>query len=165
MALIVEDGSGRADAESFVSVAGADDYLSKRNRDGTWATYTTSQKEGYLRAASEYLDAVCRWRGMPMRLVQALGWPRAGAMDRNGLLVASDIVPPLVIAATCEIAALGAIEQEGTPTVSSKTVGPITVEYDTAKDRSIGRARYRLALDLVSSLATNGVGIVAVVRS
>lgn len=165
MALIVEDGSGRADAESFVSVAGADDYLSKRNRDGTWTTYTTGQKEGYLRAASEYLDAVCRWKGLPLTTTQALGWPRIFAFNRDRIALAQDIVPPLVIAATCEIAALGAIEQEGVPTVSSKTVGPITVEYDTAKDRSIGRARYRLALDLVSSLATNGVGIISVVRA
>lgn len=42
MALIFEDGTGRADADSYCSVADADAYLAARGRNATWATLNYS---------------------------------------------------------------------------------------------------------------------------
>ena len=43
MSLIVEDGTGLAGAESYVSVTDADTYHDKRGNTA-WATLTTAQK-------------------------------------------------------------------------------------------------------------------------
>lgn len=165
MALIVEDGTGLTGAESYASVEQADDYLSKRNRDSVWATYTTAQKEGFLRAATEYLDAMCTWRGLVQTTTQSLGWPRTGAYDRWDRPLASSEVPFLVAWATIEVASLGAITREGTPSVTRKVVGPLEVEYDTAMDRSVGRSRYKLAFDLIGHLSTSSGAMLAMVRA
>jgi len=165
MALIVEDGSGMATAESYISVSAADDYLNKRNRDATWTTYSPEQKEGYLRAATEYLDAMCSWRGSVANEDQALGWPRFDACDKWDRLIANNVVPQLVKVATVEIASQGAIAQTGEQMIRSETVGPISVTYETTQDRTVGSALYQLAFDLVASLTDNRGGSIPVVRS
>lgn len=164
-ALIVEDGTGMATAESYVSVAWADDYLRRRARAATWDTYDVTTKAAYLLAATEYLDAMCQWRGTVLTVGQALGWPRSGALDKWGRIVDGASVPGLVKTAVVEIAALGGITQEGGQTVREETIGPITTVYETGMDRSVGRSRYKLAFDLVAALALNPAGSLALVRS
>lgn len=77
---IVEDGSGRPDATSYLTVAFADEYLG-----ATWAQ-DNSAKEEALIAATEYQEA--RWghvlRGVPLVHTQALEMPRARLYDRYG---------------------------------------------------------------------------------
>lgn len=165
MTLIVETGLGLPNAESYVGVAAADDYLRKRNRAATWDTWDLPTKEGYLRAATEYLDAMCSWRGWIMTEGQALGWPRVGVVDKWGRTVGSDIVPDFVARAVIEIAVQGAIEQTGQQTIKQETVGPITTIYETSADRSVGRSKYRLAFDLVASLSVNSGSTIKVSRA
>jgi hypothetical protein len=78
MALIVEDGTGMATAESYTSVAEADLYFTNR-ANAAWAALTTQLKEAYLRKATDYMVAVyrLRWGGTRVNGVQALDWPRA----------------------------------------------------------------------------------------
>lgn len=78
MALIVEDGTGKSDAESYASVAQADQYhVGLGNSD--WSALDTTQKEQALRRASEYLQQVYagRWAGYRTTDAQALDWPRS----------------------------------------------------------------------------------------
>lgn len=164
-ALIVEDGTGMAAAESYVSVAWADDYLRRRARAATWDSYDVTTKAAYLLAATEYLDAMCQWRGTVLTVGQALGWPRSGALDKWARTVDEASVPSLVKTAVVEIASLGSITREGTAVMTRKVIGPIEVEYDTAQDRSVGRSRYKLAFDLVASLSLNPAGSLALVRA
>lgn len=75
MALIVEDGTGLATAESYVSVSDADAYhVSFGNTD--WAGYSTEQKEIALRRATVYIDSNYTFAGEKYRLAQRLEWPR-----------------------------------------------------------------------------------------
>lgn len=164
-ALVVEDGTGLATANSYVTVAEADAYLRLRGRAATWDTYSPDAKAGHLVAATDYLDAMSTWRGQILTSTQALGWPRGGALDKWGRFIVAGTVPRLVKTATIEIASLGEITREGGPAVTRKVVGPIEIEYDTAQDQSVGRARYKLAFDLVASLATNGATTIGLVRS
>jgi hypothetical protein len=78
MALVVEDGTGKADAESYISVADADTYFSNRG-NAAWAALSTAQKEQNLRKATDYLGQVYRqrWKGTRVSGEQALDWPRA----------------------------------------------------------------------------------------
>ena len=52
MSLVVEDGTGKADAESYISVADADTYHSNRGNTD-WAALTTTEKEQLLRGATD----------------------------------------------------------------------------------------------------------------
>jgi len=78
MTLIVEDGTGVAGAESPQSVADADAILFSRNKT---VSGTDSQKEGWCREASSYLEGIYGtelegYRSYPD--VQGTSWPRVG---------------------------------------------------------------------------------------
>lgn len=85
MALIVEDGTGVKNANSYVTSSEADDYFSLRN-NATWKALTTQQKEAALISASSYADM--RWgdklRSRPLTSDQALEMPRRSLHDRYG---------------------------------------------------------------------------------
>ena len=78
MSLIVEDGTGRADAESYASVSVADAYHTARGNTAWAALATTALKEAALRKATDYLGQTygLRWKGYRMTTTQALDWPR-----------------------------------------------------------------------------------------
>ena len=103
MTLVVEDGTGKPDADSYVARADADAFWESRGEPG-WAEAAAAAREAALRAATEYLDASYRWVGTPMDDDQALGWPRYGAVDREGISVDSAIVPAPVRKAACHLA-------------------------------------------------------------
>lgn len=77
MAIVVEDGTAKADAETYISVADADTYHSAR-ANTAWASLTTGDKEANLRKAAEYMLQVYRlkWKGSRVSGTQALDWPR-----------------------------------------------------------------------------------------
>lgn len=89
MAITVETGAGVAGAESYASVAQADAYWSARTHDSrstTWSDATTAVKEGALREATAYIDAIYGsfYLGRRRGYVQGLEWPRTGALDAAG---------------------------------------------------------------------------------
>ncbi|MBA8886157.1 hypothetical protein FHW12_000348 [Dokdonella fugitiva] len=156
MTLIVEDGTGLPNAETYVSVADADAYhLAMSN--AAWAAAPTPAKEGALRRAAQYIDSFYRFRGNRLSEIavpapaeqQALQWPR-------------DIVDawPIreLVAATCELAlrALsGALfaDQSGGDVVS-ETVGPISVTYSSSGLG--GQTRYAVADALLAPFTAGG---------
>lgn len=149
MALIVEDGTGVAGAESYLSAADADTHHADRANAG-W-TGDTAAKEAALRKATDNLGQAyrLRWLGARVDSAQALDWPRAG-IDTIG----SDVVPEEVRRATAELAlaALGAdlnppLERGGR--VRREKVGPIECEFE---DGAPGRTRYPAIEGLLAPL-------------
>ena len=106
MALIVEDGSARPDAEAFASVAFADGYFQSLGTPDAWANATEQDKEKALRHGAIYMESVYgnRWGGYRVIDTQSLSFPRDGMYDRNEFLVDSDIVPDPVKRANAELA-------------------------------------------------------------
>jgi hypothetical protein len=78
MTLIVEDGTGVPDAESYTSVDYADKYFSDRGV-ASWASLTTADKERGLRLATDYVELrfSTRFRGTKLDPDQYLSFPRA----------------------------------------------------------------------------------------
>lgn len=78
MSLIVEDGTGLADAESYASVAYADTYHSNFG-NAAWALLTTEQKEQSLRKATDYISGSYggSFAGYRTTNTQALDFPRS----------------------------------------------------------------------------------------
>ena len=136
MALVVEDGTGLATAESYISVSDTDTYFTERGSPTDWTGLSTANKEAALRYATEWLDGRFEWIGgvVDYNDPQALGWPRVDAEDREGRIVLSTIVPAKVKDATCEVAlahagtALNATQARGGQVLREK-VGSIEVEY------------------------------------
>lgn len=151
MALVFEDGSGVADAESLTSVAFADDYALRFGATA-WALLTVGQKEVALRKATAYLQSVYfgRWAGYRSYQHQALDFPRAyvpkerSLVDDDSILsptgdtafYPSNEVPNEVQSATAELAIKSLIADllpDFDRLPRRETVGPLTVEYESNK--------------------------------
>jgi hypothetical protein len=148
MALIVEDGTGKADAESYIAVADATTYHAARGNADWAALASDTVREQMLRKATEYMvqQYRMRWKGVRATTVQALDWPR-GLVERpdyayagmNGYTTISgdfyfpsDDVPLEVERACAELALKaisGPLAPDLTPPVTREKVGPIEVEY------------------------------------
>jgi hypothetical protein len=160
VALIVEDGSGKSDAQSYVSVADADSYHTNHSASTDWTNATTAEKEKALRLATQWLDASYhgRWKGVRFSAGQALDWPR-DSVELDGYVLSASDLPQQLLDATCEMALkevqgdvlLVDLADEGT--IKSKTVrvGPIT-DSKTYEGGSRGIKKYRLAESLVRPL-------------
>lgn len=155
MALVIEDGSGRSDAEAYISVADADAYFLARG-NATWAALTAEVKEQALRRAADYMVAVYgqRWRSEPVTTTQALSWPR----------VEYDPIPVAVGRANAELAlrasAADLLADQGAQ-VASEQVGPIAVAYAPGARQS---TRYA-AVDAMLAPWLVGAGALGVVRA
>jgi hypothetical protein len=136
MALIVEDGTGLSNAESFMSVAEATAYHLANGNKAAWSEVAGElTKEAMLRQATTYIQNryFAKWCGHPVLTTQKLDWPRTGVLFRNGGFVASTSVPSEVKAACAELAlraASAALMPDGAPTVTFEKIGPIEVKYE-----------------------------------
>lgn len=136
MTLTVEDGTGKADAESYISVADASTYHANRGNT-TWATMSTTEMEQALRRATDYLGQAYRnrWAGYRTVSTQALDWPRWGVLRDDGFInsyYADNAVPTEVKNACAEMAwkaASGELAPDIEQRTKSEKVGPLAVEY------------------------------------
>lgn len=141
MSLIIEDGSGRADANCYVDLAFADGYHALRGRSD-WAAATSEAREVALIKATDCLDAAHSFRGHRVTQHQALAWPRCCAEDDSCRLILG--VPEPVRRACAELAWRG-LTEELLPDearggrVTSESLGPISTTY--ASDAPVGTVR------------------------
>lgn len=141
MALTPEDGTGLANADSFVSVADADTYFGNHGSPSAWSDLTTAEKESALRYATLWVDRRYAWPGEIRypETPQALSFPlETGAEDMQGREL--DPVPQAVKDATCEAAlahvagTLAEVRDRG-GAIQSATVGPLSVTYASGAPR------------------------------
>ena len=111
--LIIEDGTGIADANSYIDITTADSYFEQFGLDlinlssgDTWADLTDDTKTIALANACESLDVLYgeKFRGELLTDTQALSFPRTPFYDGRGRQVTG--LPPAVPKAQCEIALL-----------------------------------------------------------
>jgi len=103
--LVVEDGTGLANANTYATLAEANTYIAANiHANATWDNLDDDDKKYLLIWATRYIDQRTTWAGLPTTTTQALQWPRAGAYDRNGISVANNVLPLPVKDATCEMA-------------------------------------------------------------
>jgi hypothetical protein len=164
MALVVEDGTGKSDAESYVSVADADTYHAAHSGSADWTGASTAEKEKALRLATQWLGASYdgRWLGVRFSGDQALSWPR-DSVELDGYILSASDIPQQLLDATCELALkdvegdelFADMADEGTVGSTTVRVGPIT-DSKTYLGGSRGIKRYRLVEALVSALIQPG---------
>lgn len=162
MALIVEDGTGLANAEAYISVADADAYFAARG-NAAWAALTTGAKEAALRKGADYLEGY-RWKGERLTGTQALAWPRSGAVV-DGYELAAAVLPAALVRANAELAvraAAGDLSADAGAQVVSETVGPISVTYAAGARQ---QTRYEAVERMLAALLRGGGGQIPVVRA
>ena len=92
MALIIEDGTIVASANSFITEIEADTILALYGKDTDWTTKSSAEKETLLIQAGSWLNTKPRWCGCIVELAQTMIWPRTG-MYKCSFLIDSDTVP------------------------------------------------------------------------
>jgi hypothetical protein len=165
MALIVEDGSGLSNSESYISVADADARQASVGND-IWAPLSTAEKEEALRRATIYMTAAYRerWVGRRNNLEQALEWPRYG-VSVEGWPVSPQSVPADVAKACSDLAlkaAAGDLAPDLEPMVIREKVGPIETEFSRGSPQY---KRFRAIDMMLSPYLSGGPGMVRLVRS
>ena len=139
--MVVEDGTGLSNADSFVSVAYADTYFTTRGVSA-WASLTN--KEALLIKATDYIEAVYSesWKGVTLNDTQSLSFPR--------IIDDSTVYPDRLLKAVCELALkansgdlLVDVEQR---TIEEK-VDVITVKYAEYSDQ---KTQYSMVYGLIS---------------
>ena len=117
LTLVKEEGTGRADANSYADVADADDYFDGHLYATAWTGATADQKTAALVMATRLIDAEYQFNGTRTNAVQGLQWPRAKCPEPDNIhvplavllpipsdYVRYDSVPKAVVQATCEMA-------------------------------------------------------------
>lgn len=166
MAFVVEDGTGVADANAYITVAWADAYHTDRG-NASWAGNDAVKQQAIVRA-TDYIET--RWEGRfkgsqeHLDPLQPLQWPRLYVYDLNGLPVAG--IPVALMRATAEYAlrALSAALApdpnlaQGAATLVRKKIGPIETETRYAEVAVPVLQRYPAADRLLRPLLNSPAG-------
>lgn len=138
MALIVEDGTGLANAESYVSLSDLSAYIASR---GLTLSGSDTAKERLVRRAMDYVESYGhRFTGIKLTREQALQWPRAYARI-DGFDPPSDEIPQRLKNAVCQLAVDISSQDEfpigdGREVIKEK-IGAIETEYQPSGQRAI----------------------------
>lgn len=138
----VEDGTGKADANSYISVEAASAYHAANfHTAAAWAALTADQKAQAVITASRMLDQQFTWNGKRTVAAQAMQWPRsyvpnpvAGQPEEDDY-IEEDEVPPEIINACAQLAyEVTQANREAAPAgegLSSFTLeGVMSVDFD-----------------------------------
>lgn len=145
MALIVEDGTVVAGAESYITVADASAMHTSLG-NAAWAALTSDTiREQCLRKATSYMEGQYRqrWAGYRKLTTQALDWPRSFVPLSDayyaGQYVSDTSVPNEVKFACAELAlkaSTGDLLADLSQQVIRKKVASIEIEYDKYSSQS-----------------------------
>lgn len=147
---IVEDGTGKSDAVSYVSLDYAADYFAHRGIVA-WSILTNGERKAALVKATDYMVQAYRdrWDGYRLTNTQSLDWPR-NSVEYEGHYYPSDEVPTEVKNACCELAlkaTSGELLPDLTQGVVREKVDVLEVEYDKYSPQYV---RYRAVDSMLS---------------
>jgi hypothetical protein len=111
--LVLEDGAGRANANTFVLPAEATALLEASPFASAWSVVATALQEQCLVEMTAWLSRA-PWDGLATTETQALAWPRAWMTTRDGYAIASNLIPLWLKQATAR-GALWLSQQASTP--------------------------------------------------
>ena len=103
MAIVVEDGTGLANADALASEAEVTAYFVAYGLSTQWTSASTSDREIAIRKCTQYLEVAADWEGVRKFEEQALAWPRYWVFDQDGYLVSDFEVPIRVKQALAEV--------------------------------------------------------------
>lgn len=148
MALIVETGTGAADAQSYASAADSNAYMAVLGVL-SWDARDDELKEADLARATAYMQQMYggRWLGLRVTATQALDWPRADvqiadvkAAAGTALYYETTVVPAAVKRACIELAyraSTGELLADQQRAVSMEQIGPLVTKYEKGSSAAV----------------------------
>lgn len=155
MDFVVEDGTGKPDATSYVDLSYANSYLGIFPDTSKWAALSDEQKQNALMRASDLLDHYFIWEGQKTHGEQGLGWPRIGADDCDGTIIGTDVIPDDLKRATCEYA--GVVSQSNTISNPVSALGITDIKVDVIElsfDKNV--VKYTVPNEIINRLKCLG---------
>ena len=132
--LIVEDGTGVANANAYINTDYADTYLSSLGISA-WDNYSVPVKEKAIIEATQTIDLVYNFSGVVTKDDQDLEFPRTDCYDKKrNIFLPPSIIPVNLKNATAELAYTrissneALIESSGSEILKREKVGSLEVE-------------------------------------
>lgn len=147
--------------DTYATLAEADAYASARGWTD-WAALSDAAKELRLTEAAVYIDQTYTWKGRVTSDTQAMSWPRHDVYDKEGRLLASDLIPTRLKWAQIEFARLASealVTNDTQGTVSSVQAGSVSVTFKDGQQVSEA-AKYRSIDRLLAGLYVSRAGLV-----
>ena len=138
MALVIEDGTGKLDSNSYITVAEYNAFLDARYVSRS--AISEAQAEAYILRATDYFETL-KFQGWKHEELQAMQWPRSNIII-DGFSVNSDEIPIEVKLALYELAyayeqGYGITDPVSRETIS-ESVGSLSVTYKSSSaDRTL----------------------------
>lgn len=156
--LVIEDGSGVPNANSYVTVAEYRAYAVPR---GVTLPVSDTEVETQLILAMDYLE-IQPWAGTPTYSDQSLAWPRDD-LYIGGVLIADDVIPGKIKFAQMQLAIQVNAGVDLMPTVvggasgaiTREKVGPLETEYATY---NVGTQPYFRSINALLAAYLTGLG-------
>jgi hypothetical protein len=131
ISIVVEDGTGKTDANAYVSVASARAYAEARGKDDVLPE-DDDDVAALIVQSTDYLETL-PWKGTRTTTTQALAFPRCGVVI-DGQCLADDVIPVRLTTAqsqaVLEIAVNGdLLPTQMKPGIKEKDIGPIKTIY------------------------------------
>ena len=135
MALIVEDGTGKNDSESYIDLAYLQAYANKRGLDITGIT------EANIIKAMDYFESAYQFKGTKLVETQALAFPR---------YINNEVVYPVRVKnAVCELTIKSKSAEllaDSERLTKSEAIGDIRVEYSEFSKDTVN---YNFVINLI----------------
>ncbi|MNQ69576.1 hypothetical protein D3C85_841840 [compost metagenome] len=137
MTLIIEDGTGKPDAESYASAA---DLVMYAGKFGVTIPADEPAQEALLRRAALAMDGM-KWKGRKSNSEQALSWPRRG-VELDYEIKPANYLPAriqygqMALAAEIHTDDVDPIEKRKGAVTLERVEGAVTREYATISNTS-----------------------------
>jgi len=137
MTLIIEDGTGKSDAESYASAA---DLVMYAGKFGVTIPTEVPAQEALLRRAALAMDGL-KWKGRKTNSEQALSWPRREVLldqeiKSNNYLPARIQYGQMALAAEIHQDDIDPVEKRKGAITLERVEGAVTREYATIPNTS-----------------------------
>ena len=137
MTLIIEDGTGKPDAESYAS---AEDLAMYAVKFGVTIPADVPAQEALLRRAALAMDGMT-WKGRKTNSEQALSWPRRGVeldceIKPDNYLPARIQYGQMALAAEIHTDDIDPVDQRQGAVIRERVEGAVDVEYAPISNKS-----------------------------
>ncbi|MBT9268585.1 hypothetical protein KKQ10_27275 [Pseudomonas sp. MG-9] len=137
MTLIIEDGTGKPDAESYAS---AEDLAMYAVKFGVTIPAGVPAQEALLRRAALAMDGMT-WKGRKFNSEQALSWPRRGVeldyeIKPDNYLPARIQYGQMALAAEIHTDDIDPVDQRQGAVIRERVEGAVDVEYAPISNKS-----------------------------
>lgn len=166
MALVIEDGTGKTNSNSYATAAEAIAYADERGFD--FPTATADVEKLLIKACDFMLGLEARYKGYRTNQDQRLPFPRADVLLYDGVdYIAYNEIPERLKEAQMRLAVSANATElvpDGTgQEVVREKVGPLEVQYAERGTGSVN-PQFNQALELLEPFFTSGGGQLTVSR-